>query len=636
MNKTDKIIVALLVVLLGGWFFLSQRQQKEYRAAMDAYKKAHPEYLEQLRGGGTNAVPAEAAPAGPAGPTTLSAAPADPAAAEPTPTPPEGDPATDEPERTLVVSNAVVDLAFTSKGGALASATLREYRRELAEDSGPVVLDFAGDPALALSGIPGLGARADFSLAEADGAVRMAAATPGGLSLERTVAFTNGYHLVVTDVFRNGSSSPLPLPAFRIGLGPVAPVGSAARGIGAIGPTEGIDVRARDARGRVRTLEQNAALSLQKGVTRSFAQMFGGAGGGCSAPTIPPSAPLVATDDFAPAGGGIEWIAVRDRFFVEVLTPAAPAESVRSAVRRNETAAGAPLSVAALSASLGYPAAELAPGAEAVRSYSLYVGPRKMDELRREGPAHLDVMRFGTWSWFCRGLLDLLNLIHRVVPNYGWSIVVLTFLVRLVLLPLSRKSQKSMRKMSELQPKMKEINEKYKDDPQKRQAETMRLYAENHVNPLAGCLPMLIQLPIFIALFTVLRSSVELRFAPWLWVADLSAPEGLFKEWFPFGGLNVLPIAMAATMALQSLLTPSAGDPKQQRMMAVMMPLMMLYFFYGYASALSLYWAVSQALAIAGLWWARREGAKAAPGAGDDGSFTQKDGSVVIPPPRRR
>ena len=589
MNKTDKIIVALLVVLLGGWFFLSQRQQKEYRAAMDAYKKAHPEYLEQLRGGGTNAVPAEAAPAGPAGPTTLSAAPADPAAAEPAPTPPEGDPATDEPERTLVVSNAVVDLAFTSKGGALASATLREYRRELAEDSGPVVLDFAGEPALALSGIPGLGARADFSLEEADGAVRMAAATPGGLSLERTVAFTNGYHLVVTDVFRNGSASPLPLPAFRIGLGPVAPVGSAARGIGAIGPTEGIDVRARDARGRVRTLEQNAALSLQKGVTRSFAQMFGGAGGGCSAPAIPPSAPLVATDDFAPAGGGIEWIAVRDRFFVEILTPAAPAQSVRSAVRRNETAAGAPLSVAALSASLGFPAAELAPGAEAVRSYSLYVGPRKMDELRREGPAHLDVMRFGTWSWFCRGLLDLLNLIHRVVPNYGWSIVV-----------------------------------------------TMRLYAENHVNPLAGCLPMLIQLPIFIALFTVLRSSVELRFAPWLWVADLSAPEGLFKEWFPFGGLNVLPIAMAATMALQSLLTPSAGDPKQQRMMAVMMPLMMLYFFYGYASALSLYWAVSQALAIAGLWWARREGAKAAPGAGADGSFTQKDGSVVIPPPRRR
>ena len=252
-----------------------------------------------------------------------------------------------------------------------------------------------------------------------------------------------------------------------------------------------------------------------------------------------------------------------------------------------------------------------------------------MDELRRIGPAYLDVMRFGTWSWFCRWLLDLLNFIHRFVPNYGWSIVVLTLLVRIVLLPLSRKSQQSMRKMSELQPKMKEINEKYKDEPQKRQAETMRLYAENHVNPLSSCLPMLIQLPVFIALFTVLRSSVELRFAPWLWVADLSAPEGLFKEWFPFGGLNILPIAMAATMTLQSLLTPSAGDPKQQRMMAIMMPVMMLVMFYPFPAALCLYWSVSQALAILGLWWARRSGAKPA-----DGSFVQKDGTVVIPPKR--
>ena len=287
-----------------------------------------------------------------------------------------------------------------------------------------------------------------------------------------------------------------------------------------------------------------------------------------------------------------------------------------------------PLAVETVAASLGWAEAPAAEG-PVVRAYSLYVGPRKMDELRRIGPAYLDVMRFGTWSWFCRCLLDLLNFIHRFVPNYGWAIVVLTLLVRVVLLPLSRKSQQSMRKMSELQPKMKEINERYKDDPQKRQAETMRLYAENHVNPLSSCLPMLIQLPVFIALFTVLRSSVELRFAPWLWVADLSAPEGLFKEWFPFGGLNVLPVAMAATMTLQSLLTPSAGDPKQQRMMAVMMPVMMLVMFYSMPAALCLYWSVSQALAILGLWWARRSGAKPA-----DGSFVQKDGSVVIPPKR--
>lgn len=623
MNKSDKLIVFVLVALLGAWLYHSNKQQAEYRKALKEYVEAHPEYLDSL----TNAAPAQAsAPAEAAAPAETAAAPAP--AEEP------AEAASAEPERTLAVSNAVMDLVFTSKGGALASATLRDYRRALDPDSGPVVLDFAGAPALALEGFAGLGAKADFSLEEKDGVVRMSARSADGWTLERTVACTNGYHLAVTDSFRREDGA-APLPAMRVALGPIAPEEAPSRGLGSIGPMEGLDVRVRDARGRAQTLEQNAMRPLVKKRTPSFAQMFGAAGGGgcaCSSAPLPPTAPFSAEADFGVAAGeAIDWIAVRDRFFVEVLTPGAPAESVRTSLRRRATPSGAPLAIESVAASLGWPGAPAADG-PVVRTYSLYVGPRKMDELRRIGPAYLDVMRFGTWSWFCRCLLDLLNFIHRFVPNYGWAIVVLTLLVRVVLLPLSRKSQQSMKKMSELQPKMKEINEKYKDEPQKRQAETMRLYAENHVNPLSSCLPMLIQLPVFIALFTVLRSSVELRFAPWLWVADLSAPEGLFKEWFPFGGLNVLPVAMAATMTLQSLLTPSAGDPKQQRMMAVMMPVMMLFMFYSMPAALCLYWSVSQALAIFGLWWARRSGAKAPAG---DGSFVQKDGTVVIPPPRR-
>ena len=624
MNKSDKLIVFLLVALLGGWLYYSNRQQAEYRKALKEYVDAHPEYLDSL----TNAAPAQAsAPAAPSEqPAEIAAAPAGEAA--------PAEAASDEPERTLAVSNAVMDLVFTSKGGALASATLRDYRRALEADSGPVVLDFSGAPALAVEGIPGLGAKSDFSLAEKDGVVTMSARSADGWALERTVACTNGYHLAVTDTFRREGAA-APLPALSVALGPIAPEAVPSRGFGSLGPMEGLDARVRDAKGRARTLEQNAARALVKDRTPSFTQMFGGPGGGgcaCSASPIQPMAPRSATADFAvQAGESVDWIAVRDRFFVEVLTPDVPGASVRTAVRRRESSVPAPLAVESVAAALGWAEAPAAAGAPVVRRYSLYVGPRKMDELRRISPAHLDVMRFGTWSWFCRWLLDLLNFIHRFVPNYGWAIVVLTLLVRVVLLPLSRKSQQSMRKMSELQPRMKEINEKYKDEPQKRQAETMRLYAENHVNPLSSCLPMLIQLPVFIALFTVLRSSVELRFAPWLWVADLSAPEGLFKEWFPFGGLNILPVAMAATMTLQSLLTPSAGDPKQQRMMAVMMPVMMLFMFYSMPAALCLYWSVSQALAILGLWWARRGGARAPAG---DGSFTQKDGTVVIPPKR--
>ena len=124
---------------------------------------------------------------------------------------------------------------------------------------------------------------------------------------------------------------------------------------------------------------------------------------------------------------------------------------------------------------------------------------------------------------------------------------------------------------------------------------------------MSSCLPMLIQIPVFIALFNVLRSSVELRYAPFLWIADLSEPEGLFASWFPFGGLNILPILMAATMALQSALTPSTGDKNQQRMMMVMMPLMMLVMFYSFPSALSLYWTLSQVFSIVQMWWIRKK-----------------------------
>ena len=185
-----------------------------------------------------------------------------------------------------------------------------------------------------------------------------------------------------------------------------------------------------------------------------------------------------------------------------------------------------------------------------------------------------------------------------------------------------------MRRIQQMQPKLKALQEQYKGDPQKLQRETMRLYAEYKVNPLSSCLPMLVQLPFFVALFVVLRSAVELRFEGFLWVADLSAPENLFRETFGFG-VNLLPILMAVTMALQSRLTPTAGDASQQRMMMVMMPVMMLVLFYNYASGLALYWTMSQVCAILGLLWQRRR-AKAKDGKGPD------DPEVIAPPRETR
>jgi YidC/Oxa1 family membrane protein insertase len=244
----------------------------------------------------------------------------------------------------------------------------------------------------------------------------------------------------------------------------------------------------------------------------------------------------------------------------------------------------------------------------ASRTSVFYVGPKKQSVLWDLGMK--DVMEFGMWRWICYGVVWMLSFFNDYLPGYGIAIILLTLLVRVLFWPLTHKSTVGMKKMQELQPKLKAIQAQFKDNPQRLQQETWALYRNEKVNPMSSCLPMLIQIPVFIALFNVLRSAVELRYAPFLWIADLSEPEGLFASWFPFGGLNILPIFMAATMALQSALTPSTGDKAQQKMMIVFMPIMMLFMFYSFPSALSLYWTVSQILSIVQMWLIRRATAK--------------------------
>ncbi|MBQ9726655.1 MAG: YidC/Oxa1 family insertase periplasmic-domain containing protein [Kiritimatiellae bacterium] len=588
MNKTEKLIVALLVLLLCGAFYSSysnNRKQAEWRAA-------HP--------ASSRPAPAAAAPAA----ATAHAAPA--AAARPEPEADSG-----RPEELFVFSNDVARVAFTSKGGAIRSVTLPGFDRTLDPADGPVELAFAGAPTLALAGIPGLGAGADFAVEEAaPGLVRMTAENADGLRLVRTVALTNGFHFAVRDVFSSKDGAPVAVPAFRVALG----------GIRSVAPTDKDADMGVDAALDGETPEMTLSSALRDGAP-SIAGLFGTKGGGCSAATVSPAAPMTRREELA---GSVGWVGVRERFFAQVLTPAVPGAGVAAAVSRKPTAPGAALALDSVGAELLVAPQERGDGT-LVCDYSLYAGPRKMSELRKEGRDHLAVMRFGTWSFFCRYLLDLLNAIHALVPSYGLAIIILTVLVRLVLYPFTRKSTESMKKMQELQPKIKALQEKYKDDKRKLQQEQMKLYAEAKVNPLYSCLPMLIQLPVFIALFMVLRTSVELRHESFLWIRDLSEPENLFRDTLGFG-LNLLPIGMAVTMTLQSRLTPSAGDPSQQKMMTVFMPIMMLVMCYPFASALGLYWVVSQAIAIAGLWRARRKGRPA--------SFTQADGTEVIPPER--
>ena len=194
--------------------------------------------------------------------------------------------------------------------------------------------------------------------------------------------------------------------------------------------------------------------------------------------------------------------------------------------------------------------------------------------------------------------------LHKLIPNYGIAIIIITIIIKIIFWPIQAKSIRSMKQMQKFQPLVTKLREKYKDNPQKMNAEMMKLYKEHKINPLSGCLPMLVQIPVFFALFAMLRSAIELRGAKFLWIGDLSRPDTVAH--LAGFAVNPLPLLMVGTMAWQQKITPTAGDPQQAKMM-MFMPLMMLFFFYSASSGLVLYWTVQQLLSIAQQWWMMRQ-----------------------------
>src|SRR5205814_7036026 len=202
---------------------------------------------------------------------------------------------------------------------------------------------------------------------------------------------------------------------------------------------------------------------------------------------------------------------------------------------------------------------------EAGQTYSarfqLYLGPKLYHRLARLDHNEAEVMEFGVFKLICQALLNTLNTLHSLLGNYAAAILALTTIVKLSLWPLQNKSTASMRKMSALSPKIQELRQKYKDDPTRMNQEVMKLYKEYGINPVGGCLPMVIQIPIFFGLFTMLRQAVELRGASFLWIHDLSQPDTVGH--LPIFGwpINILPLIMAATSFWMTHLTPKSGDP---------------------------------------------------------------------------
>jgi YidC/Oxa1 family membrane protein insertase len=248
------------------------------------------------------------------------------------------------------------------------------------------------------------------------------------------------------------------------------------------------------------------------------------------------------------------------------------------------------------------PVFELEPGASKNFRYRIYLGPKQASVLAPVG-SNLDrLINFGFFNFIAQPLMVFMNWIYGFIGNYGIAIIILTTVIKLIFWPLSAKSYKSMQRMKELQPKMQRLKERHSDDKERLNREVMQLYKTHKVNPLGGCLPMLIQIPFFFALYRILLSSIELRHAPFmLWISDLSAPDTLFSGLLglPFT-LGPLPLLMGASMFLQQKMTPiSSGSEQQQKMMMYGMPIVFTVMFLNFPSGLVLYWLVNNVLSVA-------------------------------------
>ena len=238
------------------------------------------------------------------------------------------------------------------------------------------------------------------------------------------------------------------------------------------------------------------------------------------------------------------------------------------------------------------PVAEIAPGAKGESGVSLYAGPQEQTALKQVAPGLDLVVDYGWLTVVAAPIFWALEAIHKLVGNWGWAIVVLTIGIKAVFYPLSAASYKSMAKMKLLTPRLMQLKERFGDDKQRLNQEMMKLYQTEKVNPLGGCLPILIQIPVFIALYWVLLGAVEMRDAPWIgWITDLASPDPYF----------ILPVIMMASMFIQTKLNPTPPDPIQAKVMMAM-PLIFGVMFLWFPAGLVLYWVVNNVLSIAQQW----------------------------------
>jgi YidC/Oxa1 family membrane protein insertase len=276
--------------------------------------------------------------------------------------------------------------------------------------------------------------------------------------------------------------------------------------------------------------------------------------------------------------GGIRWVAQEDKYFFASIVPLGSVIEAKTWKVQNSAVVGLKV-------------------ASGVNQFIIYAGPKEYTRLQELKVGLEHVIDFGFFSFLARPLFWILKFFYGFLKNYGWAIVILTLLVRIPFIPIINMGQNSMKRMQELQPKLNEIRERYKKDPQRIQKEMMELYKKYKVNPVSGCFPILLQIPVFFALYKVLMIAIELRGAPFmLWINDLSTKDPYY----------VLPIIMGVTMVIQQKMTPTSPDPRQNKIM-MLMPVVFTFLFLNFASGLVLYWLVNNVLSILQQLYANRK-----------------------------
>ncbi len=306
----------------------------------------------------------------------------------------------------------------------------------------------------------------------------------------------------------------------------------------------------------------------------------------------------------------VAWATVKNQYFAAVYTPENPGTGYfTSAVDIPGETLGSPRVLDGITGFVGVDVPVLGKGERHDFRGTFYVGPKEYRRLNDLGARQDAVMDFGFFGFFSRLLLFVMYAIHAVIPSWGWSIVVMTIFVKLLFWPLTAKAARSQKRMQQIQGPLKEIAEKYKDNPDKKNRETIKLFREAKINPAAGCLPILIQIPIFLGLFMMLRTASELRHAPFLWINDLSRPDTV-AEIFGFP-INLMPLLMGVTMFFQMRMMPAmtTGDPLQQKIFRYL-PVVFLVILYNFSSGLVVYWTVQNLLTILQQWLTNRKQAE--------------------------